>query len=92
METTRKCDKELMMQIKDIKKDQIFWYSTQQGNYQCRAKEDAREVHMNGKMIWICAIHIATIGSIILAPDIYGREYVYEHPAYIGVKTYYLNN
>lgn len=78
------------MQIKDIKKDQVFWYSHQHGNYQCRAKEDAKEVYSNGKMIWIVAVSAASMGNVILTADIYDREYVYEHPAYIGVKTYYL--
>lgn len=72
--------------LRNIKQGMQFWYSTQQGNFQCLALEDA--CLTNGE--FSVKVRMARYGVVNLFTDPYGREHTYEVPAYTGVRTEYL--
>lgn len=72
--------------LRDIKQGMTFWYSTQQGNFQCLALEDACLTNNEFSV----KVRMARYGVVNLFEDCYGRNHTYTSPAYTGVRTEHL--
>lgn len=81
--------------IKDMEVGKLYWYSTQQGQYQFKLLHKPLFVFHDGREQWILVVHKYVSSNdfevwfvdTIVGPDIYGRNYIYAEQGYMGVPT-----
>lgn len=81
-----------MLDITEIKRGDIIWYSTQYGNYRYIALTDGIAVSDLNKAPFVVVKTFADLPSSVEAltvfiPDAYGRTHLYRSPAYMSVPS-----
>ena len=72
------------LDFKDIKRGDYFWNSTQYANIKYIALTDGYD--QDGD-VFVVGKNVMNGGVSIFTPDVYGRTFLYDSPAYMGVPT-----